>query len=236
MEKLKPTIANLKKEARKGIETEPYAEYVIRPISIYFTWLIVRTPISANTVTVFQILVGVLGALLLAVPNIDGYAPIYGVILLQFSYVLDCVDGEVARWKKIESIRGVYLDIICHIIVISMFIFCFSFGIYVTIGSSGIIILGAIASFFSYKFDEYAFIKVSTNRDEKESLYNSSLVKLLAFYRFPALMNYISIVIFTDYYIFGEYGFISVVFLCSLCIVLFFGRVLQLIKRFNQLS
>ena len=128
MEKLIPTLKNLKQIGRKSIETEPYAKYMIRPISVYFTWLIVRTPLSANNVTFLQIIVGSCGAVFLAFPG--GYLPLYGVILIQISYILDCVDGEVARWKKIESKGGEYLDLICHTVVVSLYMFCFGYGLW----------------------------------------------------------------------------------------------------------
>ena len=50
----KPTLSNLKKVVKKPDEPESYARYVVRPISICFAWLFVRTPISANQVTVMQ--------------------------------------------------------------------------------------------------------------------------------------------------------------------------------------
>src|SRR5262249_55160346 len=57
-------------------------------------WLL-RTPLSPNQITVLSGVVGVLGALWF-VPG--GYwGPLLGALLLQFSVVLDCCDGEVAR-------------------------------------------------------------------------------------------------------------------------------------------
>ena len=62
---LKLTLKNLKQEVRKSYEPEPYARYMGRPISIYFTWVFVRTPLSANQVTVMQEVIGFAGAVLL---------------------------------------------------------------------------------------------------------------------------------------------------------------------------
>jgi phosphatidylglycerophosphate synthase len=38
------------------------------------------------------------------------------MLLLMFAEVLDCVDGEVARWTKKSSLKGLYLDLIYHVL------------------------------------------------------------------------------------------------------------------------
>ncbi|MGW2997427.1 CDP-alcohol phosphatidyltransferase family protein, partial [Streptomyces sp. NPDC001193] len=38
------------------------------------------------------------------------WGAVLGVVMVQLYLLLDCVDGEVARWKKQYSLSGVYLD------------------------------------------------------------------------------------------------------------------------------
>jgi phosphatidylglycerophosphate synthase len=45
------------------------------------------------------------------------WGPVLGALLLQFSVVLDCCDGEIARVKFMESPLGDWLDIVCDTIV-----------------------------------------------------------------------------------------------------------------------
>ena len=229
MEELAPTLSNIKKIGRKDVETEPYAKYIIRPISVYFTWLFVRTPLTANNITFLQIIIGCIGSIALAIPDLFWCAPVYGVLLIQSSYILDCVDGEVARWKKIESKRGVFLDIVCHSIVISLYMFCFGYGLW-TSGFSYAILLGAGASFCSFKIDEYAYIKVSNIDHGTGSIYKSGIIKLLAFYRFPASMNYLTLAVLFDYYMYGGYAIGSYILLVAFCSVITLGRVVQIIN------
>ncbi|MDP2652253.1 MAG: hypothetical protein Q8O94_03890 [bacterium] len=40
---------------------------------------------------------------------------------MYFSIILDAVDGEVVRYKKNFSVRGVYLDLVNHLVVQEMF-------------------------------------------------------------------------------------------------------------------
>lgn len=83
-----------------------------RKVSIYFTWLAVRLGISADTVTVVMILVGLIAAGLVAIGGWTG--PVIGAFLMQVYLVLDCSDGEIARCTNTESPRGVYLDRLGH--------------------------------------------------------------------------------------------------------------------------
>ena len=39
---------------------------------------------------------------------------IMGALFLMMAELFDCVDGEVARWNKKSSLRGVYLDLVSH--------------------------------------------------------------------------------------------------------------------------
>jgi phosphatidylglycerophosphate synthase len=82
-----------------------------RPLS---RWLL-RTPLSPNQVTLLACLLGLLGALCFFPGGYWG--PLCGALLLQFSAILDCCDGEIARVKFMESPFGGWLDIVCDTIV-----------------------------------------------------------------------------------------------------------------------
>jgi phosphatidylglycerophosphate synthase len=82
----------------------------IRRYSPYLTRVLL--PLHPNTVTVLMILDGVAAGAILALP---GWEPMVGAFLLiQLQILLDCSDGEVARWKGISSPVGIYLDRIGH--------------------------------------------------------------------------------------------------------------------------
>lgn len=86
----------------------------VRHFSIYITWLFVKAGISANTATFLIIPAGLVGVAL-CIPHIL-WMNILGVFLLLFAEVLDCVDGEIARWTKKSSLRGLYLDLVSHVL------------------------------------------------------------------------------------------------------------------------
>jgi phosphatidylglycerophosphate synthase len=89
--------------------------YVNRKLSRLITRWLLRTPLSPNHITVLSCLIGMFGALCF-LPG--GYwGPVLGALLLQFSVVLDCCDGEVARMKFLESPLGDWLDSVCDTVV-----------------------------------------------------------------------------------------------------------------------
>jgi hypothetical protein len=89
----------------------------MRRISPYFTWLFVRIGFSPNQLTYMMIVCGVLGGAAVAVTarGVAGLVwAIVGAVLIQAYLLLDCSDGEVARFRKRTSVTGVYLDRIGH--------------------------------------------------------------------------------------------------------------------------
>jgi phosphatidylglycerophosphate synthase len=84
----------------------------IRHLSIYATRALLPTGISPNGVTWLMIVVGVLGALATPLPGLVG--PVVVALAMQVQILLDCSDGEVARWRQQFSPAGIYLDRIGH--------------------------------------------------------------------------------------------------------------------------
>ena len=84
----------------------------MRRVSPYVTRALVATPISANAVTSLLFPAGLLAALSLTVTGIWG--AVGAVLFAQLWLLLDCCDGEVARWRRTFSAKGVYLDGLSH--------------------------------------------------------------------------------------------------------------------------
>ncbi|WP_405144839.1 CDP-alcohol phosphatidyltransferase family protein [Sphaerisporangium sp. NBC_01403] len=84
----------------------------MRKLSIYVTWALARTPITPNQVTGLMILAGLLAGVVLALPGL--WAAVAAAVLIQVYLLLDCSDGELARWTHRTSITGVYLDRVGH--------------------------------------------------------------------------------------------------------------------------
>jgi phosphatidylglycerophosphate synthase len=113
-----PSIAELRAETQPDwLLVRPGAEHwagrlYMRRLSPYLTRLVIRTPLPANGVTALMIPAGLLGAFALTFAGI--WPAVLAVLLIQLQLLLDCSDGEVARWRKQFSPVGVYLDQLAH--------------------------------------------------------------------------------------------------------------------------
>ena len=213
------------KELRKKIAKSevdwhtPRHDVIVRRISIYLTWLLLHTPLSANQVTVLQIIVGVIGSLLLIPPHYGWN--LLGIFLLQFGYVLDCCDGEVARYRNQSSVGGVFLDLIGHEIVIPFMYVGLAFGEFLRSGRFELLLLGFFAAFFSLRFDISAMFQVvntlflradhpSYNIEKLQSItsHTSKIAKSRLplwriIFRYPESMNIITLFLVIDW-LFGS--------------------------------
>ncbi len=88
------------------------ARAYLRDVSPYLTRLLLRAGFSANGVTWLMIISGALAAVATGWPGLAG--AVLAVLAVQLQMLLDCCDGEVARWRQTSSPRGVYLDRIGH--------------------------------------------------------------------------------------------------------------------------
>ena len=98
--------------------------YLRRGLSIYVTRLLISTGIRPDQITFLMLAFGVLSAV----------AIFFGWIFLGFLFIylnilLDAVDGELARYKKVFSLRGAYLDGINHIAVPGLFFLAVTFWV-----------------------------------------------------------------------------------------------------------
>jgi hypothetical protein len=85
-----------------------YSTFVLRRLSKPVTAAALRLGLSPNQVSLLSLAVGLAAAALFWVAS--GWAVALGAVLLQVSIVVDCVDGEVARYTRRFSDLGAWLD------------------------------------------------------------------------------------------------------------------------------
>jgi phosphatidylglycerophosphate synthase len=110
----KPSVAELRPVVHPpGVKDRRSGEHwagrlYMRELSLRIDRHVVPTRITPNQLTYLMTVFGVLAAHALLVPGIGG--AVLGVLMVQLYLLLDCVDGEIARWKQQFSLSGVYLD------------------------------------------------------------------------------------------------------------------------------
>lgn len=134
-------------QAKRGIE--PAASlWTYRYASVFLTWVLIRTPASPNQITTFGIVISLAGCVLLAHSN--SWVGLLGCFLLHLGYLLDCCDGEVARYKSLSSQGGTYLDKSFHALVLPMLFLCSGVYYCYQMDAYGYIVLGAVAGYSAH--------------------------------------------------------------------------------------
>lgn len=126
---IRPTISQIREVSQPasvtGRSTSEHwiADLYQRKISPYLTRIFLRTPITANGVTWLMIIVGAsIGPALL----IQGWVGIaLALFLSQLQMLIDCCDGEVARWRETKSPKGIFLDKLGHYLAEGLIPICF---------------------------------------------------------------------------------------------------------------
>jgi phosphatidylglycerophosphate synthase len=116
-----------------------------RRLSSWFSRWFLRTPLTPNHVTLMALALGLLAAVGFAQEAWLGH--VIGALLLQWSAVIDCCDGEVARLKFLESPSGFYLDIVGdNVVHVAVFV-AIAWSSYTSLGRAYPLWLGGIAAF-----------------------------------------------------------------------------------------
>jgi len=112
----------LRRAGRKGgakSAADPFwvSRFLYRPVTIYFTWICAKLGMSANGVTLLSGIAIFFAAICYALPS--PWAWLAGAALVQLYFILDHVDGEMARYErtvlgKRSGMSGVFYDSVCH--------------------------------------------------------------------------------------------------------------------------
>jgi len=134
--------------ARERSDSELWVDrFFARRLSIYLTWLLAHTPLSANEVTLLSLLFMAGGATCLGLKS--DYGPPAGALLMVLGYLLDCSDGEIARLRGQTSLRGMYLGAIGHAVTIPAMFIAAGIGLAYRRETDTATILGGIAAIAS---------------------------------------------------------------------------------------
>lgn len=137
-----------------------YVRTILRDAALPVTWLLLHTRITANQVTLISLAVSFAGMIFLATLGTGAF--LVGVVLLQFWYYLDHVDGQIARYRGTACLTGRFLDFLTHHIVHTALFFAMGFYGYVATGSALFIVGGGAAALSILVFNVMHDVKYKT--------------------------------------------------------------------------
>jgi hypothetical protein len=119
-------IARLRLKMANRANDGFFSVFVLRKFSKLFTWAAVRLKMTPNQVTLISFAIGLLSAYEFSRGTF--WTIFTGAILLQLSIIIDCVDGELARYTRQFSALGAWLDAITDRIKEYLVFFALAYG------------------------------------------------------------------------------------------------------------
>jgi len=124
--------------------------------------------ITPNIVTLFSFFLYVLGCLFIFIDI--PYHLFYTAILLPVAYVGDCLDGQLARTKKLSSDIGNYLDKVVDVLKIYIITMSLAYSAYLSTNDVLYVFLGFTACFF-FNFRYYLKLETVFSQFNQDSHY-----------------------------------------------------------------
>lgn len=95
--------------ATKNKNDEWWSSFATSPLAIAVNYVVVDIKwITPNLITLFSFIVAMISALFIIKGGMPNF--IIAAILIQLSHILDCMDGQMARYRKTSSPMGSFFD------------------------------------------------------------------------------------------------------------------------------
>lgn len=124
--------------------------WLIRPVSIYCTRLLILTPITPNQITMISVLVFFAGVFSFLFQS--RWTDYLGVFFVYFSSVLDACDGEVARFRRVQfperpvnQVGGLYVEPVSHDVQYGLMFLPLGYAGFLASGSVWPLVFGVVA-------------------------------------------------------------------------------------------
>jgi len=157
--------------ATKNPDDEWWSSFVTSPIAILINRVVVDWSwLSPNRITFLSLLTGIAASALIVLGG--GMNFLVAAALIQFSHVLDCMDGQMAKYRGTPSRFGDYFDKVTDQLQVFVWFAALAYAAYVQTGSAVPVFLAFVGvAFYSLRvYVKYVtiFIQVRHNRDYLE--------------------------------------------------------------------
>ena len=115
--------------ATKTKNDEWWSSFVTSPLAILANWVVVDWKwLTPNLITLFSLMTALLAALLVVLGGeINFYS---AAILINVSHILDCMDGQMARYRGTSSRVGNYFDKVTDLVQIFFWFSAIAYAAY----------------------------------------------------------------------------------------------------------
>lgn len=137
-------VASIYRASKKKKDINWFTEWVARPPAALFVYALKNTPITPNQVTLLSLLVCAgAGAMYIFLPG--HLWLIAATLVFELSFVLDCVDGQLARIRDIASPLGHLFDFLVDELKAMMILGCITVRLWRNTDDELYLLLGVAA-------------------------------------------------------------------------------------------
>jgi len=143
-----------------------FSVFFLRRFSKILTWVAVKIGATPNQVTIASFAIGLYAAFLFA--QGDFWSILLGAVLLQVSIIVDCVDGELARYTRKFSEFGAWLDAITDRVKEYAVFLGLAYGAFVHHGQNLWLLAALLMTLQTFRhLSDYNFSQVVKARDSE---------------------------------------------------------------------
>lgn len=152
--------------ATKTKDDEWWSSFVTSPLAIGVNYVAVdHDAITPNRITLASFLVALLSVICIGVGGTANF--IAAALLIHLSHVLDCMDGQMARYREISSAAGSYYDRVTDQVQVTLWFGAVGYAAYVQSLSVEPLFLAFVGvAFYGLRgYVKYVAIEIEMGRD-----------------------------------------------------------------------
>jgi len=139
-------IAAIYRSSKKSKDINWWTEWVCRPPAAVVVYALKGTRVTPNQVTFLSFLIAAgSGAMMVFLPG--HFWLVLAAVVYEFSFVLDCADGQLARIRKTSSPLGHLLDFLMDEIKAMLILGCVTVRLWLESGDERLLLVGLAALF-----------------------------------------------------------------------------------------
>ena len=171
---------------------EWWSSFVTSPLAIAANYCVVDLPwLSPNRITLASFLTAIVSVICIVVGGTANF--IAAALLIHLSHVLDCMDGQMARYRQVSSPVGSYYDRVTDQIQVTLWFGAVGYAAYAQSMSAVPLFLAFIGvAFYGLRgYVKYVAIEIETSLDPVYSakMAEALRVPITAGLRFPIRAN-----------------------------------------------
>jgi phosphatidylglycerophosphate synthase len=152
----------------KNKDDEWWSSFITSPLAIAINYLVVDFKwLTPNLITLFSFVTAVIAALFIISGGAVNF--VIAAILIHLSHVLDCMDGQMARFRKTPSLAGSFFDKMTDQIQVSIWFGSVGYAAYIQSQSVLPVFLAfvGVSFYFLRGYVKYVAIYTQMSRDSR---------------------------------------------------------------------